>query len=187
MSVIENFVELSFEEQKAFAEALVKTINSESIFTDQANFKVSGVDADEMTGGLTIELELEDTFEVKREATWTCGDRDEASNTPDDPEFTNLIFSDAKRAFKTSAVELEGYVVTLNVDDVDAEETTDVEVDSVRDEDAGIGSYEYWGDVRYDSQPYCEVEGTLTQACTVYCSLYVEAADHFQAEETDED
>lgn len=187
MSVIENFVELSFEEQKAFAEALVKTINSESIFTDQANFKISGVEADEMTGGLTIELEPEDTIDVQRSATWTCGDREEASNTPDDPDFAELTFSDAKRAFKTSAVELEGYSVVLDIVDVDTEEITDVEVDSVRDEDAGIGSYEYWGDVRYDSQPYCEVEGTLTQACTVYCSLFVEAVDHFQAEETDED
>ena len=180
---IENFAAVSFEEQKAFAEALVKTINSESTFTDQTDFKVTGVEADEMTGGLVIILEPEDTFEVVREATWTCDDRDDAGSTPDDPEYVNYAFEDAKKAFKTLAAELDGYTVTLSVDDVDTENITDVEVESISNEDAGIGHYEFWGEEGYDSQPYCEVEGTIIHACTVYCSLYVEAVSHFEVEE----
>jgi hypothetical protein len=176
---------VSFGEQKAFAEALVKTINSENTFTDQVDFKVTGIEADEMTGGLTIILEHDNTIEVKREAIWTCADSDEA-NSPQDPDFADLLANDAKNAFKTLAVELEGYSVTLSVDDVDEEETAEVEVDSISDEDSGIGSYEFWGEHGYDSQPYCEVEGTIVKACAVYCSLYVEAADHFQAEVEEE-
>lgn len=182
MSVIENFAELSFEEQKNFAEALVKTINSENTFTNEVNFKVTEVEADEMTGGLIIELEHEDIIEVDRKATWTCFDEAEASSTPNDPEFNDFIYDDVKSAFKTLAVELEGYSITLSVNDVNEEETIEVKVGSVSKEDAGIGYYEFWGETGYDSDPYCEVEGTLTQACMVYCSLYVEAADHVQAE-----
>lgn len=185
MSVIENFAAVSFEEQKTFADALVKTINSESIFTDQVDFKVTGVEADEMTGGLIIILEHEDTIDIEREATWTCADRDEA-HSPEDPDFADLLVSDVKNAFKTLAVELEGYSITLEVDDADEEETIDVEVDSISDEDSGIGSYEFWGVTGYDSDPYCEVEGTIVKACTVYCSLYVEATGHFQAEVEEE-
>lgn len=186
MSVIENFAVVSFEEQKAFAEALVKTINSESTFTNEVNFKVTGVEADEMTGGLIIELEHEDTIEVEREATWTCAKSAEADRTPEDPDFTDSIFRDAEKAFKTLAVELEGYSVTLSIDDVDEEETVEVEVSSAIDDDSGMGSYEFWGERGYDSRPYCEAEGTIVKACTIYCSLYVEAADHFQAEVEEE-
>ncbi len=188
MSVIENFAELSFKEQKDFAEALVKTINSENTFTDQTNFKVTGVEADEMTGGLIIELEHEGTIEIEREATWTCGDDEDAAyEKPDNPDFESYSFNDAEKAFKTLATELEGYSITLSVDDVDTEKITEVEVDSVSNEDAGIGHFDHFGFEGYDSQPYCEVKGTLTQACTVYCSLYVEAATHFQAEEAEEE
>lgn len=186
MSVIENFAELSFEEQKKFAEALVKTINSESTFTDQVDFKVTGVEADDMAGGLIIELEHENTIDVEREAIWTCRDRDDAEVTPDVPEFTDLLFDDAKKAFKTLATEFEGYSVTLSIDDVDKESITGVKAENITDEDAGIGHYEFWGETGYDSDPYFEVEGTITQACTIYCSLYVEAVTHFEVE-VDED
>lgn len=185
MAVIENFAAVSFEEQKAFAEALVKTINSESTFTDQVDFKITEVEADEMTGGLYIVLDPEDTIEIKREATWTCADRDEA-RYPEDPTFADDLSSDAKKAFKTLTVDLEGYSVTLDVEDVDEEETTDVEVDSISDEDDGIGDYEFWGDRGYDSRPYCEVEGAIVTTCTVYITLYVEATDHFEAEVEEE-
>lgn len=178
MTIIDNFAAVSFEEQKAFAEALVKTINSENTFTGQVDYKITEVEADEMTGGLYIVLDPEDTIEVEREATWTCADRDEA-RYPEDPIFVDDLSSDVKKAFKTLAVDLEGYSITLIVDDVDEEETTDVEVDSISDEDGGIGDYEFWGDRGYDSRPYCKVEGVIVKTCTVYTTLYVEAADHF--------
>ena len=185
MSVMENFTELSAREQLDFANALVKTINSENIFTNQVDFRVSGVESEDMTGGLIIMLEHEGTIEVERAATWTCNDEDSAYRTPEDPDFDDLSFNDAKKAFKTLSAELEGYVISLDVDDVDPEEITEVEVSSISHEDAGIGHYEFWGEEGYDSQPYCEVRGTLTQACTVYCNLYVEAVDHFEAEAED--
>jgi hypothetical protein len=188
MSVIENFATLSVQEQRDFAEALVKTINSENTFTDQVDFKVTGIDADEITGGLIIMLEHKDTIEVKREAIWACLDRDDANSTPDDPDFIESISDDTEKAFKTLTAKLEGYVVTLGIDDIDTEETVEIEVDSITDADDGIGSYEFWGEVGYDSHPYYEVEGTLTQACTVYCSLYVEAADEpIEIDEEDEE
>jgi hypothetical protein len=187
MSVIENFAELSAKEQLDFATALVKTINSENTFTDQTDFKVTGVEVFEMTGGLSIMLDLEDTLEVRRKATWTCDTTEDAAyEEPDDPDFDDRSLNDAKKAFKTLVTELEGYTISLEVDDVDIEEISEVEVDSISKEDAGIGHYEFWGEEGYDSQPYCEVEGTLTQACTIYCALYVEAATHFQAEAEEE-
>ena len=186
MSVIENFAELSFEEQKKFAEALVKTINSESTFTDQVDFKVTKVEADEMTGGLVIELEHEDAIEVERDATWQCPERDDAYDVPDDPDFVEHIMDDIESTFKTLTTELEGYSITLQVDDWDTVDTVDVKPDYISDEDSGIGRYEFWGDVGYDSHPYCEVTGTITQTCTVYCSLHVEAADHFEVEPEEE-
>jgi hypothetical protein len=65
----------------------------------------------------------------------------------------------------------------LEIDDVDEVETVEVEVDSISHEDAGIGHYEYWGEVGYDSRPYVEVEGTIVKACDCALSLYVEVAD----------
>jgi hypothetical protein len=182
MSVIENFAELSFEEQKKFAEALVETINSECTFTDQVDFKVTKVEANEMTGGLVIDLEHEDTIEVERDATWQCSSRDDVEDTPDDPDYAEHIMDDIESAFKTLAAELEGYSITLQVDYWDEVDTVDVKADYVSDEDSGIGRYEFWGEIGYDSHPYCEVTGTITQACAVDCSLHVEAADHFEVE-----
>ena len=45
MTVIENFAELSFEEQEKFAEALIKTINYENTFTNDTKFSFAGIEA----------------------------------------------------------------------------------------------------------------------------------------------
>ena len=174
MSVIENFALLSEQEQRDFAEALVKTLNTEKTFAD-FDFKVDSVEADDMTGGLTIELSHEDLIDITRNATWQCGDAEEAEDTPDDAEFENYIWEDAKQAFKTFKADLEGYTIELEISDADKEEIVDVDAEHVSHEDSGIGHYEYWGHVGYDSHPYCEVEGTITQACSIYFSIYVEA------------
>jgi hypothetical protein len=50
MAVIENFAALSAQEQRTFAEALIKTINSESIFSSEVNFEITAVEAEEMSG-----------------------------------------------------------------------------------------------------------------------------------------
>ncbi len=175
MEIIENFAELSIEEQKAFAEALVKTINSESTFTDDTNFKVTGIETDDLAGDLVILIEPEDPIEVPREATWTCSNSEDRYDDPGyDADYDNSIYDDAKKAFKTMTADIEGYRVSLEVDDLDEVETADIEVDDYSDEDAGIGHYEYWGHTGYDSRPYVEVTGTIIKACTCYLSLYVE-------------
>lgn len=175
MNVIENFAELSFEEQKKFAEALVKTINSENIFTGETDFKVSGVEVDELSGNLIIIIDHDDLIEVRREATWTCSSADDVADDPGfEADYNNFLFEDTKKAFKTLSTEIEGYKVSLEVDDVDEDETIEVEVDNYSGEDSGIGSYEYWGETGYDSHPYIEVEGTIIKACSCALSLYVE-------------
>lgn len=187
MEIIENFAELSFDEQKAFAETFVKTLNSEHTFTDTA-FRVTGVEADDLAGDLVIFVEPEDTIEVSREATWTSADEEDMHDDPGyEADYTNALFEDAQKAFKTLSVELEGYKVTLAVDDVDEEDTIEVEVENYSHEDAGIGSYEYWGHDEYDSRPYVEVEGNIVKACTCYISLYVEPVGAGTEPEVQED
>lgn len=183
MNVIENFAELSFEEQKKFAEALVRTINSESIFTSDTNFTLAGVEADELAGGLYVFLEHDDPIEVSREATWTCSDEDEVNSDPGyDADYADHLFEDTKKAFKTLFATIEGYKVSLEIDDVDMDDTIEVEADKYTHEEDGIGEYEYWGSRGYDSRHYIAVEGTIVKACSCGLSLYVESADEAIAE-----
>lgn len=178
MEIIENFAELSFEEQKKFAETLVNTINSEYTFTADTDLKLSGVEADELSGGLIIMLDHDDLIEVSREATWTCEDEDEVRHDPGyEADYVNTLFADARDSFKTLEVVIEGYKVSLSVDDVDEEETIEVEVDNYSSEDGGIGGYEYCGVGGYDSSSYVEVEGTIVKGCSCALSLFVEPAD----------
>ena len=189
MNVIENFAELSFEEQTSFAEALIKTVNSESAFTEDTNFKISGVEANELSGGLIILIEHDDPIEVRRAASWQCADEDDAEDDPGfEADYENYLFEDAKKAFKTLSTVIDGYTVSLEVDDVDDIETVRVEVDSTSQEDSGIGSYEFWGETGYDSDPYVEVEGTIVKACDCALTIYVEPVDNTEAttEESEE-
>ena len=178
MSVIENFAALSAQEQMEFATKLLATINSEHVFTADTTFELDSVEADDFAGGLIMLLSHPDTIDVSREATWSCGDEDEASSDPGyDAEYVNSVYEDAKSAFKTLSTVIDGYKISLEIDDVDEVETVEVEVDSISHEDAGIGHYEYWGEIGYDSRPYVEVEGTIVKACDCALSLYVEIAD----------
>lgn len=175
---IENFAAIPFQEQMKFAEALLKTINSEKIFTDDTMFELKGIEAEDLTGGLTLIVSHPDTIEVSREATWTCGDAEDAYADPGyDADYENGLFEDAKSAFKTLSTVIDGYDISLEIDDVDEVETGEVEVDSTSHEDAGIGSYEYWGEIGYDSRPYIEVKGTIKKACDMALAIYVEPAD----------
>ena len=176
--MIENFAELSEQEQRKFAEALVNKINSENTFIDYVDFEISDVDGYDISGGLVIALECDDLVDVSREATWTCADEDEVNYDPGyEADYTNTLRNDVKEAFKTLSAVIDGYKVSLVIDDVDEEETVEVEVDSYSKEDAGIGSYDYWGHTGYDSQPYVEVEGTIIKACSCALSLYVDPVD----------
>lgn len=187
MNVIENFAELSFEEQKKFAEAFIKTINSEHTFTSEVDFEVTGVEASDLTGGLIIMLEHDDLIDVSRKAAWTCKDEDEIDSDPGyNADYDNYLFEDAKKAFKTLSATIEGYAVSLEIDDVNEEETVDVKVENYSHENAGIGSYEYFGFVGHDSRPYVEVEGTIIKACTCYLTLYIEPIDEPAVEPEEE-
>ncbi len=171
MSVIENFAELSEQEQRSFAEALVKTINTEKTFIDD-ELTLSSVEADEMTGDLLIELD--GFINIDRKATWTCGnDEDDAYEKPEYPEYEAFISDDAAKAFKTLSAEIDGYTLSLEIADADGDEIEEVHVDSISHEDSGIGHYEYFGWEGHDSHPYIEVEGTLVQSCKVYLGLSV--------------
>jgi hypothetical protein len=185
MEIIENFAELSEKEQREFAEAFIKTINSEHTFTAEVDFVVDDVEADDITGGLWIGVSHTDAFAVEREATWQAADEDEANSTPDDPEYECSIYDDIKSCFKTLSTEIDGYEVSLDISEVDEDLIEDVTVNDISYEDSGIGSYEYWGDIGYDSQPYVEVTGVLTTSCSCAGTFFVEAAGIIGADEED--
>ena len=183
MTVIENFAALSEQEQREFAEALLKTINTENIFTSETNFEIANVGPDELSGGLWIEVVQANPIDVPRAATWQCADEDEAYNDPGyDAEYDNNIYEDARKAFKALSAVIDGYKVVVDVADVDEIETTEVDVDEISYEDSGIGEYEYWGDRGYDSHPYVEVKGDLIKSCDCAINLFVEVAEELPAE-----
>jgi hypothetical protein len=187
MAIIENFAELSEQEQRAFAETLMKTINSEHIFTGESDLTVTEVDADDMDGGLYIVATNTAPIEVVRSATWQADEESVYSPEPDLVDYADDIYTTVERTFKIKETTIGDYYVALSeVSDVDAE-VEDVDVDSMSHEDSGIGSYEYWGEVGYDSHPYVEAEGTITVSCTCDFVFYVVAADTPAPVETDEE
>ena len=178
MSVIENFAALSVQEQREFAAGLLTKINSEHIFSEDTLFELVDIEADDLTGGLVIEVSHPVDIEVSRKATWTCGSEDEAENDPGyDAEYEESIIEDTKKAFKTLSTIIDGYNVSLEISDVDMNEAIDVEVDRISHEDAGIGEYEYFGFRGHDSHPYVEVFGTIVKACECSLAFFIEPAD----------
>lgn len=183
MAVIENFDAISVQEQMKFAEALLKTINSERIFSDQTNFELRGVEAAAFTGGLYIEVKQTNPIEVERRATWTAANEDDAESAAYDldADYDNSLDEDALKAFKTSLAVIDGYNVELQIDDVDEEiKPVEVEVEDISHEDDGIGHNEFWGVSSFDSRPYVVVKGTLVHSCNCYVSFYVEPVDTFE-------
>ena len=184
MAVIENFDAISVQEQMKFAEALLNTINSERIFSDQTNFELRDVEAAEFTGGLYITVKQTNPIEVERKATWTAANEDDAESAAYeayDADYDNSLDEDALKAFKTSLAVIDGYNVELQIDDVDEEiKPVEVEVDAISHEDDGIGHNEFWGVSSFDSRPYVAVKGTLVHSCDCYVSFYVEPVDTFE-------
>lgn len=184
MSVIENFAALSVEEQKDFAEALLKTINSEKIFSADTDFELAGVVADDTTGALAIIINHTSPIKVSRQATWSCDNEENAEEDPGfEADYENYLFTDAKKAFTTLETVIDGYRVSLEISDVDeSDSNAEVKVDKVNHEDAGIGDYEYFGFTGHDSRPYVEVEGTIIRECECQLSFLVEPDDHIEIE-----
>lgn len=185
---IENFAALSFQEQMEFATKLLATINSEHTFTADTAFELDGIEADDFTGGLAIAVSHTNPIRVSRKATWTCADAEDADNDPGfEADYENYLFEDAKKAFKTLSTVIEGYSVTLEIDDVDENDAdAEIEIDNISHEDAGIGDYEFWGERGHDSRPYVEVTGTIVRECDCALTIYVEPADE-SAETTSEE
>jgi len=175
MSVIENFNVLSETELEQFAVKLLEKINSESIFISDTKFELSFVETSDLTGNLYIGVEYAKFIDVPRDASWQVGDEDEAYS-PDLSyvDYYDTISEDAKKVFKTLSTVIDGYKVSVEIDDVYAEDVVDIDVDTTSHEDGGIGHYEYWGEFGYDSRPYVEVEGTITAACNIMFSFVVE-------------
>ena len=182
MAVIENFDAISVQEQMKFAEALLNTINSERIFTDEVDYKVASIEADEMTGGLIIQVDSDGPMAVAVEAAWVCDDEDDAYHVPSLDRILEeaSIYEAAKKSFKTLSTVIEGYQVSLEIDDVNEGSIEEVEVDDVSQEDDGIGSYEAAGYRGYQSIPYLQAEGALIKECEVYVTFYVEPVDAFE-------
>lgn len=179
-----NFLEASEQELKQFAEKLIATINTERSFTDETKLLLSNepdaIEVGDLDGNLYIGIvHEEDTIDVEREAFWTAPDRESADEPEDsDIEYRERLETDARKAFKTLFVELEGYKVTLVIQDAEEVELVDAHIDTCTDEDAGYGRTEFWGVIDYDSRPYVECEGTLTVACDIYgMYLMVEPID----------
>lgn len=178
MAIIENFAELPEQEQKDFAAAIIKTINTENIFTSEVDFKIHGVEVDDFDGSLMIHTQTSKPLEVAREATWSCANEDEIDDDPGyDANFVNSIYDDVQSALKTLSTELEGYKISVDISDTGEEKTVEVNAEHYSHEDGGIGWYEYWGHDEYDSHPYVEVEGTIVKACICYITFTVEPVD----------
>lgn len=163
--MVENFSLLSPEEQKQFAADLIAKLNAAGTLSNEA-FEIFAVESDELDGSLSIGISTDTT--IKRDATWQCEDHEDAYSITDNYSFLESDAADAKQLFKTTATEFEGYlleIVGLEIDDYEVEDVS--EVDSASEEDAGIGSYEVFGEVGYDSRPYCEVEGALAVSCSI--------------------
>lgn len=175
MAVIENFAALSVDEQREFAEALIKTINTEKLFSDEITFSFVDIEADERTGDLGIGVSHGDSIDVPRDAIWQVDDEDDAERDPGyEAYYDNNIYEDAKKIFKTLSAEIEGYIVSIDVADVDEGDTVEVIADKVKAEDSGIGYYEYSDTHGYDSHPYFEVEGTIVKSCDCVLAFFVE-------------
>ena len=180
MDKIANFAVIPVVEQFDFATKLVKTLNSEKTFHDDAPFEITGVEPDDLTGGLTVYVDHTNLIEVIRKATWTCDHEDEAEDPPAavEADFENFLMEDVKKTFKTLETVIEGYKITLDITDQEVVDgDPEVEVDHISHEDAGIGDYEYFGFRGTDSQPYVEVSGTLTYLCECRLALFVEAVE----------
>lgn len=174
MELIQNFNDLSWDEQKTFTLALIQKINETKVFTDETELVLDVIETDEASGDLYVGVYTKDgqDLTVERVAVWTCGTEEDAYEEPDEAEFSESILYDIEKAFKTFNTEIDGYLVNLKIDYAEGE-TVDVDVKKCTDEDAGVGHYEFWGETGYDSRPYVEVTGVLTQKCWCQATLTI--------------
>lgn len=167
---MENLTEL--------AKTILEKINLGRVFTKETAFEFQDTDLDRNTGYFWIAASTINSIGVPREASWTAGDEEGANEDPgNNAEYVNTVSEDLKKVLKTYEVEIDGYKVSMQIDDIEEDETTDaeVEVEDLSHEDSGIGSYEFWGFKGYDSNPYVEVSGTVTRFYDCNVTFLVEA------------
>ena len=175
--MVKDFTELSVAEQIKLAKSLIEKIDSEKIFTDETNFEFQDVDLDNTSKGLCISISTSNPIRISREASWEAGTEEGATEDPgNNAEFEYSLLADAKKSFKTLSCEIDGYTVSLQIDDIEKDETSDSEVEVVNltHEDAGIGPYEFWGFKGYDSQPYVAAEGVITSNYDCNLTIFVD-------------
>lgn len=158
-NVIENFAELSAQEQKTFADNLIEKINEEGLFTEYFDFRLTesdyyrdqAVKVDEMTGNLELTVESTTLLEFVREATW-IGD----SKYDTDGSDVDFIGNDREEFIKqyihATTATIDGYLVTFKLEDVVYDNETSIEVTDYDAESGGGDSYEYWGSTVYDDE-----------------------------------
>ena len=185
MSIVENFAAISEKEQRDFAEALIKTINSEGIFSSDTNFEITSVVSDDTTGELVIFVENTSPIEVTRQAVWSSDSEENAEEVGNDVDYDDYLMADAKKAFNATETVIEGYKVSLEISDIEEGEVAEVNVTKISHEDSGIGSYEYFGFTGTDSQPYVEVEGTVVTKCDCQLAIIVAPEDNIEIEPDD--
>lgn len=107
-------------------------------------------------------------------------DGTENDDTPDNSSEVNLqdgdspidALEDAIRHNVTFPIILSNGKKVVDFEIADGDYSmTDYSVDSSSHEDDGIGSYEYWGMVGYDSKPYVRYVGKITYDIT--CSIFL--------------
>lgn len=178
-TIIENFCELTKQEQEQFAADIVKKINDQKIFTKEADFEIDTdfderIFADELTGDLSIFLRLKDgdSIGIARGASWTA-DEDDLKDL-NDVEYDDDRCGALTAALDRTVAEIDGYKLTLSVDEADSDGVEDIEIDSHSTEHGGIGHYDYWGYQGYDDYTYCEVEGTIYESAWGAFTLTIE-------------
>ena len=178
--LIENFAELSAQELKEFADGLISKVNADHLFAPDIELRLcddsqDNIVPDEMTGDLDIYVEPTEEVIIGREAYWSCGmDDDYEYGTPEDPDYSYGILEDIKKAFPTKTVSIDGYSVTIEAYDYADWDTGEVgKIISATEDDDGIGSYEYWGEIGYDSRPFMAIEGVIDCPTSIYVSLTV--------------
>lgn len=174
--MVKDFVELSVEEQINFARTLVEELNTNNIFLEVTDLEFQDVYVEDTQ--VVIDLSLKNPIKVSRQATWQAGTEEGAEEDPgDNAAYDTTLRDEVKKAFKALDTEFGGYHLELQLEDIEEDETVEaeIEINHLSHEDSGIGSYEFWGFKGYDSNPYVEVEGTVTKAYNCTLTLVVES------------
>ena len=174
MPIIENFSLLSEEEQRQFANTIVEKLNANKTFIDDLPFKIDWVDASDISGVLYVGIAPE-VLCVARGATWECDNKDDTNPSSSDIDYESYLITDVRAAFKTQSAVIDGYKISLDFIEWDEQEMVDYEIESLDEDEYGIGSYEYFGFKGYDSHTYYIAEGTVYNDCEIYFRLVIEA------------